>query len=173
MQKLVVLIIIFLASCTTPGPQTCQEADWYELGRQDGAKGLAMEENFHKRVKMCPKTSQQEILTLYINGRNAGLVEYCQPENGYELGKQGSPLKEVCPTDGTKNDFKEFYRKGERVRKLKEANQDLNRRISTLFEQVNRVAPPQREGLDKELLQLRRIRASNNREVSQIESSIE
>jgi len=173
MKRLLFGLTTLIVACSTPPqPKICQEADWYEIGRRAGAKGQAVDQNVLERPGLCKTTSSSEKFEMYMNGRNAGLVEYCKPENGFELGRDGKKYSKVCPPGEASEKFRLYYQKGWRVRKLKEENQDLNHKISDLFDKVNQLETSKRRKLDQELLQLRQIRATNNREMSHIEETL-
>ena len=75
----------------------CASMDWFEYGRRDGSKGAA-KEHIESYRKLCGDQFSGASETLYVNGRNSGLVEYCQPQNGFEVGKMGTPYLYVCPS---------------------------------------------------------------------------
>lgn len=95
------LIALFQAACSSTSSSisktNCASMDWFEYGRRDGSKGAAKEQIDGYR-KLCGDEFSGASETLYINGRNSGLVEYCTPQNGYEVGKMGTPYLYVCPS---------------------------------------------------------------------------
>ena len=71
-------------------------ADWYSIGYVDGARGYpASKIGEHRRA--CAEYSVRPDFGRYDEGRIAGLVEYCNPRNGYWLGTKGALYNGVCP----------------------------------------------------------------------------
>ena len=75
----------------------CASMDWFEYGRRDGSRG-APKEQIESYRSLCGSEFTANSETLYINGHNSGLVEYCQPQNGFEIGKMGATYLYVCPS---------------------------------------------------------------------------
>ncbi|OFZ19170.1 MAG: hypothetical protein A2Z20_02280 [Bdellovibrionales bacterium RBG_16_40_8] len=87
--------LLFIA-CAHTTSNRCQELDWYEIGRQDGANGL--ESLARRQVKtICQNSDQSLSEALYHNGFDAGVAQFCTTKKGFELGRTGAKLVEVCP----------------------------------------------------------------------------
>jgi hypothetical protein len=97
LKSLVFLAIIFNMSCAHKfsASENCNHRDWYELGRQDGSKG-AKTAAFNHHARAC-KMIKKEVVSLYKNGRTAGLSVYCQPQNAFEMGRLNQSYNFVCP----------------------------------------------------------------------------
>src|SRR3954469_4991476 len=95
---------------------SCERRDWYELGRRDGSQGLPLDRMIEYK-KECGEQFNSSGETVYMNGRNAGLVEFCLPENAYELGLMGMSYLFVCPST-METDFLASFRKGQQARVL-------------------------------------------------------
>ena len=90
-----------LAGCETGPPMTpaqCSVADWRAVGYHDGASGRAPE-RFVALQQACAAAGMGADQTLYMRGRDEGLVAYCQPERGFRLGLEGNGYSGVCPAD--------------------------------------------------------------------------
>lgn len=74
----------------------CQATDWWALGFEDGVKGLRADQ-FGKYRRECAPHGVTANITLYLEGRDEGLYEYCTPQNGYRLGVDGRKFANVCP----------------------------------------------------------------------------
>ncbi|NJL23774.1 MAG: DUF2799 domain-containing protein [Calothrix sp. SM1_5_4] len=158
--------LILLSACATQQENvSCVQRDWYELGRRDGARGATMDrmEIFERE---CPSKDWE---TIYINGRNAGLVDYCAPENAFELGRMGIAYLYVCPST-IEPAFLSAYRKGQHARKLEMRAKELDARINSLNEKVGQkfLDEIERHKLTSELEELRQLRARNTEELNQI-----
>lgn len=74
----------------------CQATDWWALGFEDGVKGLRADQ-FGKYRRECAPYGVTANITLYLEGRDEGLLEYCKPQNGYRLGTDGRRYANACP----------------------------------------------------------------------------
>ena len=125
--------LIFLSlisvSCTTLRTEkpTCLERDWYELGRRDGSQGQN-DSKLNAYKNECSKAFSTQAETLYINGRNAGLVEFCRPENGFDLGRMGIVYEHVCPAI-MESEFMTAYNKGQKTRLEETEQKDFDRQV--------------------------------------------
>lgn len=115
-RKVVVLIALVLsAGCGTRRLITatpCQGLDWFEIGRRDGAIGKTVNA-LSEHNEEC-KFGEKPNADLYINGRNAGLVDFCTNQSGFEIGRAGTPYMAVCP-DHLEKRFMPGYEQGQRV----------------------------------------------------------
>lgn len=122
----------FLTACshTKEQSQVCQELDWYEIGRQDGTKGLNLAES--KKVHtFCEGSDQSLAEALYYNGYDAGAAQYCTAENGYELGRTGQKMNAICPPM-IKSEFEKSYAQGARYANLTKENLEIERKLKTI-----------------------------------------
>jgi len=127
MFKLIAHILIaagaayLVSGCTsTQEKVSCAQRDWYETGRQDGAQGATLDRLAKHRVE-CGHEFNSSWESLYTNGRNAGLVEFCAPENAYQMGRMGIAYLYVCPST-VEEQFLTSYRKGQEFRQLEVSN---------------------------------------------------
>ncbi len=156
-----------LGCASKPEKSTCDQRDWYETGRRDGAQGAPLDRLAAYKAE-CKSKFAEFSETIYTNGRNAGLVEYCAPDNSYELGRMGLPYLYVCPST-TENDFLSGYRRGQEARKIETQNQKLDAEIDTLLSRLNNEESNYtRREIASELEQLRRVRTKNDRELNKI-----
>lgn len=161
-----------LSACASTSSQkvACQERDWFELGRHDGAQG-STEEKFERHAQECRRQKlDSDVETMYTNGRNAGLVEYCTPENAFELGRMGIAYMYVCPST-VEPRFLTSYRKGQRARELEIENKKLDGKIETVSEKLNQSANDfERLRLTSEIAQLQAERQKNQKEMDRVYS---
>jgi outer membrane murein-binding lipoprotein Lpp len=110
-----------LAGCATGmGRDECAAADWRMIGYEDGLRGFPADRIGAHRVA-CAKHQITPDLAAYVEGRDRGLVEYCQPRNGYRVGLNGGGYANVCPA-ATETGFVHGYRWG---RQIHDARADL------------------------------------------------
>jgi hypothetical protein len=110
-------IAIVVQGCASMSGQECMVADWQAIGYEDGVRGAGGDRIGNHR-KACAKHGMTPDLQAYRTGREAGLREFCQPENGYNLGVRGASYAGVCPAD-LDVDFFAAYTDGKRLYKLR------------------------------------------------------
>lgn len=92
-----VLVTALLSACATGmGKDECVAADWRMIGYEDGLRGFPADRIGAHRVA-CARHQVTPDLAAYMEGRDRGLVEYCQPRNGYRVGLNGGGYANVCP----------------------------------------------------------------------------
>ena len=168
--KFAALLLLFSGCVTDPkvaDKPVCAQTDWYELGRLDGAQGSPVD-RFRAHQKGCPKDFRTDWETMYTNGRNAGLVEFCDPRNGYELGRSGQSYFYVCPSTVEKP-FLASYQKGQLARELEIKNQKLDEEIDQLNARLEQTSSTnEQEELNSQLDELKKARAQAEQELNKI-----
>lgn len=161
-----------ISSCATQPPQSlsnCSNYDWYEFGRRDGARGLNLDRLEHFQ-NLCGEAFSGENQTMYLNGRNAALVEFCTPRNGFELGRLNIAYQAVCPMN-LEEPFLQAYQKGTEARELELENKRISNRMNELSSLLGNLRAPNTEKADQlrdELEDLRRSRAQNEQQLKAI-----
>lgn len=156
------VVLAGLAACASKQEKiTCAQRDWYEVGRRDGAQGATLDRLLQYK-RECGSQFQTGFETIYVNGRNAGLVEYCAPENAFELGRMGLSYMYVCPST-MEPQFLTAYRKGQQTRHLQLRKKDLDAQIETLTNQIlqTHAGSFDNRKLQDELTDLKQQRAQN------------
>lgn len=168
----ITVMTLSLLGCASTQPQqaSCEQKDWYELGRSDGSQGLTTEKwTAHKQA--CAKEFRPEWETMYLNGRNSGLVDYCDTENGYELGRTGSSYFYVCPST-MEPQFLSGFRRGQKAHELEIEIRKLDAKIDSIAQQLVSVQSGyDRNVLSSEMEQLKRLRTKNDRQLDRISRS--
>ena len=82
------LAILALSGCASMSSEECIATDWSAVGYEDGARGFTSE-RFSKHRTACAKHGVKVDFAAYQAGREQGLVEYCQPGRGYDVGVSG------------------------------------------------------------------------------------
>jgi len=109
-----ILTATLLAGCATGlSKDECRVADWRTVGYEDGLRGAPAERIGAHRVA-CARHEVAPDLAAYSQGRERGLVEYCQPRNGYRAGINGWSYANVCPA-ATEVAFVDGYRYGRQI----------------------------------------------------------
>lgn len=147
----------------------CRNSDWYEIGREDGSLGRTVEV-FQQHRKECVGQDQDtaSVEPLYLNGREKGLIEFCTPNNGFNLGKSGDLYYYVCPYH-LETQFLDEFRRGQKVLALQRENLRLDQRMSALLNAIRTPASSdQAESASKELHNLKQLRTRNDQELSKL-----
>jgi hypothetical protein len=109
--------LLLLASCASLSPEQCQNADWRQIGYADGANGLPGS-RIQDHASACAKIGAKPDMEAYLSGRMEGLVSYCQPENGFDVGRRGAPDNAGdCPPH-VRGPFLQNYRQGREINAL-------------------------------------------------------
>lgn len=120
-----VLSFCVIAGCASMSTEECLTADWQAIGYEDGARGAPVSAVTHRRQACAKKAGVTVDMAAYMAGRDSGLVEFCQPPNGYALGARGGAYNGVCTGPG-EHDFASAYQAG--------------RQLYTLQHEVNAIA---------------------------------
>lgn len=163
-----VCLMVFVAGCANRTEKaSCDARDWYETGRRDGSQGATLD-RLASYKRECGEQLAAFSETMYTNGRNAGLVEYCAADNSFELGRMGIAYHYTCPST-MEPDFLAGYRRGQEARKLEIENQKLDAEIDALLAKLNSESSQySRREIASELEQLRKSRAKNEKDLSKV-----
>ena len=93
---------LVLAGCGTIPEQECPKVDWYELGLKDGRAGYPPERIAEHR-DACKGAQVEPDELRYLQGRRAGIGDYCQPQNAFRDGLAGNEYRGVCDAAFARN----------------------------------------------------------------------
>lgn len=116
-RALPLLLVLLLSSCATLSESECRAIDWRELGRAEGAKGLASA-RLGSHMDACRRYNIAPDADAYRVGREEGLRQYCTLENALQLGINGSGYQQVCGGENGAQ-FAIIYRRGSALRAIK------------------------------------------------------
>jgi cell division protein FtsL len=120
--------LIFAGGCASMSSDECLATDWSAVGYEDGARGYTTE-RFSKHRKACAKHGVMADFPAYKQGREQGLVEYCQPGRGYDIGVSGGRYYGVCDVN-LEPDFLDAYNAGYHLYSLRSNVSRTNASIS-------------------------------------------
>ena len=129
--------VLALSGCATMSEDECLTSDWGAIGYEDGARGYTMEQ-FSNRRQACAKHGVTPDFRAYQEGRDEGLVSYCQPSRGYNLGVAGGTYHGVCDV-ALEEEFLDAYRVGHQLYGLRSNVQSANNRIYSRERELERV----------------------------------
>jgi hypothetical protein len=154
--------LLVLSACQTVTPEQCAAGDWEALGRADAAAGHDIS-RFEKIVKDCGRQGVTPDAALYQKGWNKGVQLYCTPLNGFNLGRQGKSLSNICPPQ-VASDFqwshslgRQIWTAEDRVRRLERDISSKESAVSRLRSDVDDISCSGKQGED-----LRECRANRN-----------
>ncbi len=128
---------LVLSGCATMSEDECLMSDWNAIGYEDGSRGYTMEQ-FSNRRQACAKHGVTPDFQAYQAGRNEGLVSFCQPSRGYNLGVSGGTYHGVCDV-ALEEEFLDAYRVGQQLYSLRSNVQVANNRIYSKERELERI----------------------------------
>lgn len=176
-----------VGSCATMSAEQCMAGDWSGQGYADGREGLTMS-RLDDHARACAEHGVMPDAAAYAAGREQGLVHYCTPARGFEVGRTGSGYAGVCPS-GLEADFMYGYRDGEIVHAAEQALSDARSRVNSLGHRLEELddkilakqAEARAEGLSDEqrdqirnrIAEIRRERAGTERDWRRAQDEID
>lgn len=132
------LALAMLSGCASMSSEECIATDWSAVGYEDGARGYTSE-RFATHRKACAKHGVTADFGAWQAGREQGLVEYCQPGRGFDVGASGSRYQGVCRID-LEDDFIEAYNAGYHLYTLRSNFNRANSQIKSKENELKRLA---------------------------------
>lgn len=129
--------LLALSGCASMSGDECLTSDWSAIGYEDGARGLTTE-RFSKHRKACAKHGITANFADYQAGRNQGLVEYCQPNRGFNVGVNGGSYGGVCSAN-LEPDFLDAYNTGYRLYALRSEVNHATSSINSKERELDRI----------------------------------
>lgn len=166
------LILFFssslLSGCTAMPKQSCHEIDWFELGRRQGAFGKKLERP-EKLVKTCNLSQLPQIESVYRNGHQAGLADYCMPDNGFQMGHAGYEYSSACP-EALESEFQLAFSSGRKAFELEYSDQQLKEKVEKTLKDLAKpnIEKNKKIALEKELKELKQSRRETRKKLSTI-----
>jgi len=94
---LLLMLPLLAAGCATLDKSECLEADWTIIGLEDGAAGRPVS-YIGRHREACAEHGVTPDLASYQRGHDEGLVQFCNADNGFRLGRAGRGYDNVCPS---------------------------------------------------------------------------
>ena len=103
MRALISLLtaLALLGGCASGGSVSenqCIAGDWQTMGYRDGAAGYRSS-RLLKHQDACVEHGIVPDRNGYMLGWEQGAREFCQPNNGFDLGARGAGHNNICPVD--------------------------------------------------------------------------
>jgi len=126
------IVIGSLGGCASMSSDECMTSDWSAIGYEDGSRGFTTD-RFGQHRKACAKHGVTPDFSAYQSGRDQGLVEFCQPHRGFNVGSNGGSYNGVCSVN-LEADFVDAYNAGHRLYTLRS---NVNRANSAIHSREN------------------------------------
>ncbi len=126
-----------LSGCASMSSEECMASDWSAIGYEDGARGYTSA-RFSTHRKACAKHGVTADFRAYQAGRDEGLVEFCQPSRGYNLGVSGGNYNGVCDV-ALEEEFLDAFRVGQQLYGLRWNVNQANAQIGAKERELERV----------------------------------
>lgn len=133
----VVMAALAISGCASMSSEECALSDWSAVGYEDGARGFTTE-RFSAHRKACAKHGVTADFRAYQEGRDEGLVEFCQPSRGYNLGVNGGTYNGVCDV-ALEEEFLDAYRVGHQLYSLRANVNSAYSRIAARERELDRI----------------------------------
>lgn len=92
-------VLISLGGCVHHlSQEECMNMNWKQLGFGDGSAGK-YQRPLQNEMSDCSKYKIPVDQTAYHNGWREGTRQFCQSDNGYQLGINGQAYNNVCPAE--------------------------------------------------------------------------
>jgi len=110
MKKLLLLLCLFLASCSNMKPQECAGANWKEIGYNDAIQGRTAW--LKSRSQACAKINLPMDTKAYLAGHNTGSKQFCTYKTGFAYGRRGEIRTNICKAPKLAKLFDAGYKEG-------------------------------------------------------------
>ena len=120
-------LAIGLSGCASMNADECVASDWFAIGHEDGSRGYTSD-RFGNYRTACARHGVPPDFQAYQNGREQGLLEFCQPGRGFSYGVNGGRYRGVCSVE-LESGFLEAYRAGKRLHTLRAYVSNANLQI--------------------------------------------
>ncbi|MEM1378288.1 MAG: DUF2799 domain-containing protein [Pseudomonadota bacterium] len=130
---------IALSSCATLNEEQCQVTDWRVLGQTNGSQGRP-QSYVAEHQRACSRFGIPVDATAWTSGWQQGIVTYCTPSNGLNVGRAGRPNFNACPVESAAS-FNEAYNIGRGVFDARSNRDRLQRELNALIAALPNVDP--------------------------------
>lgn len=126
---IVPFLSVILSGCASLSKDQCMSADWRQIGYTDGTDGQRGS-RIDEHARACAEYGIRPNLDDYLQGRQRGLVNYCQAENAFQLGRRGSDQNGADCEPHLKPEFFDQYRRGTEIHEIENDIASRDRYIS-------------------------------------------
>jgi len=131
------IVLVSVSGCASMSSDECIASDWSAIGYEDGARGYTSD-RFGQHRKACAKHGVTADFSAYQDGRDQGLVEYCQPNRGFNVGSNGGRYNGVCSVN-LEGDFLDAYNAGHHLYTLRSNVNRANSAINSKENEIDKI----------------------------------
>jgi len=131
------LIVIMLSGCAAMSEEECVYSDWTAVGYEDGADGRSSDRIGDYR-RACADHNITADFQAWQAGREQGLIEYCQPLRGFQVGESGGYYDGVCNSN-LEPEFLNAFRLGAEFYSLRSGLNVVASRVASSAEAIQRI----------------------------------
>lgn len=161
------LCLSLLGGCSTLSENECRNANWTQIGIHDGQFGERTE-LLQRHREACGKYGLQPDDAAYFAGREQGLVQYCDFNNAFRLGLNGTRYKGTCP-NGVDLQFSRYNDAALQIYTLKTQLRDTDARLDKEEREYRMGKDSLRERYERRSLVQLRQRLLDNLQIQQRE----
>lgn len=113
------LLVIGLSGCVAMSERDCVTTDWYGVGQRDAERTYPTS-RLYDRMQSCQKYGvviNEQDKEAYLAGHQNVTQSYCTPEQGFQLGLNGTGYYGSCSSYSRETDrlFRVNYQNGKRI----------------------------------------------------------
>lgn len=126
--------VFALSACATLNEDQCREANWQQLGYDDGQAGRHPSHiDLHRQA--CQRHSLPVQSDEWRAGWEIGIRQYCTAQNGLNEGRAGRSYANSCPAD-VRAEFEDAYRVAKAVHDARSTVDRENRALDDLLRKL-------------------------------------
>lgn len=133
----ITLIGILLSGCAAMSEEECVYSDWTAVGYEDGVDGRSSD-RFGDYRRACADHNITPDFQAWQQGREQGLLEYCQPLRGFQVGDSGGYYSGVCNSD-LEPEFLDAFRLGAEHYDMRRNLDAIVSRLSANADSIQRI----------------------------------
>jgi hypothetical protein len=129
-SRILLLLLLTSFACAKSGSVSesqCAAGDWQTIGYRDGTVGYRSTRLLAHQDACVPHGVIPDRES-YMAGWQQGVIEFCEPNNGFAVGRNGQRYDNVCPGE-QRDAFLEAYKQGRTLFLAKAEVLDLERRL--------------------------------------------
>ncbi len=126
-----------MTGCATLSEGECQAGNWSDMGYRDGENG-AKRGRLADYANACSEYGVNINRDAYLTSYEAGLAQYCVPDNGFDIGRKGRSYNNVCgaPQYGA---FRDAYAQGRSIYDMEREHERLIGALDDVEEEIDDV----------------------------------
>ena len=129
------ILVATLSGCSSISQQQCVRGDWFDIGFDHGLQGYSLGKG-KEIVYECLDYAVRPNLVDYKRGHQEGLKDYCQPENGFQLGLRGASYNGICASES----FRQAWLQGHDRYTIVQRRAELNEQLSNIESRLRSIA---------------------------------